>query len=100
MERLHPFWSKAKHQAYTEAALVVCAREKEPPTPRMIIESISQDSRDWCRNLPRSADETYRDTFIEQLTLDEILTFDNSTGHYSLGKWGSLLVNEYLESML
>jgi hypothetical protein len=101
MESLHPFWSEEQQQAYTEVALVVCAKGgRERLTPRGIVQHLSRDSIRWAGQLSHGHDETFRDTFMSMLHRDRILGYEPSSGKYELGEWGDLLVTKYLEEMI
>lgn len=101
MQRLHPFWSEEQQQAYTEVALVVCAKgEREQLTARKIMGYLSRDSIAWAVQLPHGHDETSRDTLMYMLGRDEIIGYEHTAGRYQLGKWGDLLVTSYLEDMI
>lgn len=98
MESVHPLWGPERHQAYTEVALVVSAKaEEERLSESGIIQQIGPEAIEYARKLPHGPDETFRDTFMEDLIRDGIITYDHTTGQYSLGSMGDQLVINFLE---
>lgn len=98
MKRVHPLWGPERHQAYTEVALVVCAKgEEERLTEREIIQRLGSDAIEYARQLPHGPDETFQDTFMEDLNRDGIITYDHPTMQYGLGLIGNQLVINFLE---
>lgn len=97
---VNPLWSAERIQAYTEVAIIVCARAKEEPlTERGIIRQLGQEALEYVQQLPHGPDETFRDTLFDDLGRDEIIEFDWQKRHYSLGLTGSMLVTNFLEEL-
>lgn len=98
MKKVHPFWSPERHQAYTEVALLVCAKgEEERLTPRSMIQHLGSDALGYVRRLPHGPDETFRDTFEGNLVDDNVVVYDHPKRQYSLGPVGEQLVINFLE---
>lgn len=98
MKRVHPLWSPNRHQAYTEVALLVCAKgEEEKLTERGIVQRLGGQALEYAHQLPHAPDETFRDTFMEDLHRDDVITYDHTKRQYSLGAMGDVLVINFLE---
>jgi len=98
MERVHPFWSEEQQQAYTEAALAICAKGEEGQiTDRGMYSLLGQTGKDYARQLPCAPDEIPMSTFIDSLVREDVITYDQSTNRYALGKMGDVLVTRFLE---
>lgn len=98
MERVHPFWSEEQQQAYTEAALAVCAKgEEEQITDREMFSLLGPIGKNYARQLPCALDEIPMSTFIDSLVREDVIVPDQSTYGYALGKMGNILVIRFLE---
>lgn len=98
MEQVHPFWKPKQQQAYAEVALLVCAKgEKEFLTPRQIVQQLGTEAMEYVQTLPCAPDETFRDTFMENLFKDDVIKLDVRTQRYKLGPMGDFLVIKFLD---
>lgn len=53
--------------------------------------------RDYARKRPCAPDEIPMASFLDSLVEEDIITYDQSTNRYALGKMGDFLVTRYLE---
>lgn len=101
MRYQQPAWEPERTRAYTEAALVACARsQQEPLTRGSVLLDLSSDVLRWIRQLPADQGATPEDTFWQSLVHDEVLAYDEENQRYLLGALGSILVTSYLEGQM
>lgn len=94
---IHPFWGYERTKAYTEVALLVCTKDKEPVTESQMINSLSPEALTYAKGLGHAPDETFRDTFFGDIEDLDIITYDSASRSYTLGKIGYALVINFLE---
>lgn len=100
MESLNPFWSQEQQQAYTEVALIVCAKgSEEKLTSRRILQLLTPDVMEkYVRHLPHGHDETFGDTFVEDILRYGVVSYDSTSDRYQLTTLGDQLVVSFLEN--